>query len=258
LKRALILTIFLFLTFLCQAQKTYHHGVFWGRLVLGDTINNKLRWDLYLQKRTQDAGTGNILAAPHFFSLWPWLSYNLSKSTRVSLSPVGYFDSHLFYNNIDEVKNEGVREYRISLRVENEQKSKFVNYSNRYSLEYRMRDLKYDGNYLPNWRFRYMLKFEKPLLNILSKHKPLSVFASNEFFIQFGEAVKDNPNIFDQDRINFGVSYEVVKNVKVSASYLNILQSRVSGKEFDDANALWLILTFDNLFSQLGKHQRVN
>lgn len=258
LKKAPLTIILFFISILaCPAQKTYHHGVFWGRIILADTINSKIRWELYLQKRTQDAGTNNPFAAPHFFSVWPWLSYSLSKATRVSLSPIGYFDSHLFYNNLDEVRAEGVKEYRISMRVENEQKLKIFNYANRYGLEYRMRDLKYNGNYLANWRARYMLKFEKPLFNIVSKDKPLSVFLSNEVFIQFGEAVKDNPNVFDQDRISFGVSYEVIKNVKVSTSYLKILQSRISGKEFDDANALWVILTFDNLFSQLQSHHSV-
>ena len=95
-----------------------------------------------------------------------------------------------------------------------------------------------------------MVKFEKPLLGILSEKKPLSVFVSDEVFIQFGEAVKNNPNVFDQNRISFGVAYELVKNIKFSASYLNIKQSRISGKEFDNANALWVIVTFDNLFSQ--------
>jgi hypothetical protein len=249
-----LITAALWLTVLtCQAQKTYDHGVFWGRLILADTINSKLRWELYLQKRTQNAGTNNLFEAPHFFSVWPWLSYSISKGTRVSFSPVGYFDSHLFYNTTEDVKASGVKEYRTSLRVENEQKLQLFNYSNRYGLEYRMRDLKYNGKYLPNWRARYQLKFEKPLRNILSKDKPLSVFLSNEVFIQFGEAVKDNPNVFDQDRINLGATYEVVKNIKVSASYLKILQSRISGKEFDDANALWVIVTFDNLISQFKK-----
>lgn len=237
------------------AQKTYNHGIFWGRLVLADTINSKLKWEVFLQKRTQDAGSGNIFSASHFLSIWPWLSYSLAKNTRLSISPIGYFNSHLFYNDQSEVKNEGVKEYRISLRAENEQKSKLFNYSNRYSLEYRMRDLKYNGDYQPNWRIRYQLKFEKPLPHVLSDHKPLSVFVSDEIFVQFGEAVKNNPNVFDQNRINIGCAYELVRNIKLSASYLNIKQSRISGKEFDNANALWIIVTFDNLFSQFKRHR---
>lgn len=251
MKKALIFTIFLFaITYKCQAQITYNHAAFWSRIILTDTINSKFRWEVYLQQRTQDAGTGSLFETPLFSSVWPWLNYSLTKSTHVLFSPFGYVSSHTLYNNVNEIRDDGVKEYRISLRVENEQKLKLLNYANKLGLEYRMRDLKYNGNYMPNWRIRYMLKFEKPLYNILSNHKPLSVFLSNEAFIQFGGSLKDRPNLFDQDRINFGVTYEVVKNVKVSASYLKILQIRTSGKEHDDTNAIWMIVTFDNLFSQ--------
>lgn len=222
--------------------------------MLADTINSKLRWELWLQQRTQDAGTENIFKAPLLSNVWPWLNYSFTRSTRVSLSPISYFSTRTFYPSVNAIKDDGVKEYRISVRVENEQKHKPFNYANRLGLEYRMRDLKYNGNYLPNWRVRYMLKFDKPLANILSKHKPLSVFLSNEVLVQFGEAVKSRSSVFDQDRINFGVSYEVVKNVKVSVSYLKVLQARAAPKEYDDTNALWMIVTFDNLFSQF-KHR---
>ncbi|HEY0057301.1 MAG TPA: DUF2490 domain-containing protein [Pedobacter sp.] len=238
-----------------SAQKVYNHGVFWGRIILTDTINSKLRWELYLQKRTQNTSSksANIFAAPHFISIWPWLSYKITKNTKVSLSPIAYFDSHLFYNSPQEVKPEGVKEYRASLRLETEQKMKLFNYSNRYSLEYRLRDLRNVDQYKPNWRVRYLFKLEKPISNLLSSEKPLSVFTSNEVFIQFGNAVKNNPNIFDQNRINVGAGYEVFKNVKLSASYLKIIQQRISGKEIDNADALWVVVTFDNLFSQFRR-----
>jgi hypothetical protein len=256
LKRTLIFTVFLFaFAYKCQAQATYHHGAFWGRIVFADTINSKLRWELWLQQRTQDAGTENIFKAPLLSNVWPWLNYSITRSTRVSLSPIGYFSTRTFYPSVNDIKNDGVKEYRISVRVENEQKLKPFNYANRFGLEYRMRDLKYNGNYLPNWRARYLLKFEKPLYHIIPNAKPLSVFLSNEVLVQFGEAVKNRSSVFDQDRINFGVAYEVVKNVKVSVSYLKILQARALPKEYDDTNALWMVMTFDNLFSQF-KHQK--
>ena len=240
------------------AQTKYGHGVFWGRLVLSDTVNSRLKWELYLQTRSQSAGTGNIFAERHYVAMVPWLGYKLNNNTKVFLSPLSYFNSHVFYNNVSEVRPEGVKEYRISARIENEQKLRHFNYTNRYALEYRMRDLAHNGIYQPNWRARYQFKLEKPLFNIFSKEKPLSVFLSEEILIQYGKAVRNNPNIFDQNRINVGASYEVVKNVKFTASYLNILQQRISGKEVDEAHTLWMIFTFENLFSQFKKHNNHN
>jgi hypothetical protein len=45
-----------------------------------------------------------------------------------------------------------------------------------------------------------MLRLEKPL-NVFSNEKPLSVFVSNEVFVQFGEAVKNNLNILTKTEL---------------------------------------------------------
>jgi hypothetical protein len=240
-----------------KSQRTYHHGVFWGRLVLSDRITDKLKWEVYLQKRTQNIpGQKNIFEADHFYSTWLWFNFALAKNLKLSLSPFGYFDSYAFLSKASDVANPGIKEFRWTVRLENEQRFKYVTYSNRYSLEYRRRDLYQNDVYLPNWRVRYMVRLEKPVTGILSKSKPLSFFMSDEVFLQFGKAVRGNPNVFDQNRISVGVSYEVLKNVKTSVSYLNILQQRNSGKEFDNADVLWLVLTFDNLFSQFKRQKQ--
>jgi len=100
---------------------------------------------------------------------------------------------------------------------------------------------------------RYQARLEKLVLGVFSKTKPVSFFLTDEIFVQFGKAVRANPNVFDQNRISAGFSYEIVKNVKTSIAYLNIIQERNSGKDFDDAHALWVVLTFDNLFSQFRR-----
>lgn len=98
---------------------------------------------------------------------------------------------------------------------------------------------------------RYQAKLEKPVKGIFSNGKPVSFYLSNEVFVQFGKAVRNNPNVFDHNRIVVGVSYELLRNVKTSVSYLKIIQERINGKDFDDADALWIVLTFDNVISQL-------
>jgi hypothetical protein len=243
----------LFNTNKVQAQKTYKHGVFWGRLVLADRISNKMKWELYAQKRTQNIpGKKSIFGGPHFSSIWLWLNYQVNKELKISVSPIGYFDSNLFFTLPDDAKNPGVKEFRWTVRAEYEIK-KWLNYSNRYSVEYRTRDLSHTNNYQPNWRLRYQLKLEKPVKGILSKEKPVSFYVSDEVFIQFGKAVRSNANVFDQNRIAAGLSYEIFPNIKASVSYLNIWQQRINGKDFDQANVLWAVLTFDNLFSQFKK-----
>lgn len=252
----IVFFIAMFMAATADGQQIYRHGVFWGRLVLADRISDQLKWELYVQKRTQNIPEHkNIFGGPHFFSLWLWFNYQATDELKVSFSPIGYFDSNLFFTNPDDAGTPGVKEIRWSARAEVEKK-RWLNYSNRYSVEYRMRDLQHDGRYRPNWRVRYQLKFEKPVKGILSEKKPVSFSVSDEIFIQFGKAVRGNANVFDQNRMAAGLGYEFLAGMKINVSYLNIRQQRINGKDFDHAHALWVVLTIDNLLRRFGnKHQ---
>ena len=257
MKRTLSLAVITILLLISQdsySQTTYNHRVFWARIIIGDKISDRLKWELYGQKRTQNIpGEKSLFGGPHFMSLWLWFNYSVNNKLNLSVSPFGYFDSHIFFTTPADAELPGVKEYRWTLRAEQIQKFNWFNYSNRYGLEYRIRDLKNDGDYQPNWRVRYMVRLEKPIKGILSREKPLSFFISDEVFIQFGKAVRNNPNVFDQNRITAGASYEVFKNIRCSLSYLNILQQRINGKDFDNANALWIVIAFENIFGKTGK-----
>lgn len=235
-------------------QTTRHHGVFWGRLILSDRIGDKWKWELFLQKRTQNIpGEKNIFGALHYNSFCVWMNYRINKSLKLYLSPIGYFDSYPFLTKPEDVDLPGVKEFRFSSRLEQELKGKYFNFSNRFTVEYRRRDLNNNDVYIPNWRLRYMARLEKPVMGILRNDRPVSFFISDEVLVQSGKAVKHNANIFDQNRVAAGFSLEVVKNIKTSFSYLNIHQQRANGKDFDNAHALWAVVTFDNLFSQLRR-----
>lgn len=252
-----ILFIFILVSIKTFGQTTRHHGVFWGRLILADRISDKWKWELFVQKRTQNIpGKKSIFGALHYNSVWFWMNYRINKSLKLYLSPIGYFDSYPFLTKPEDVDLPGVKEFRFSSRLEQELKGKFVNFSNRFTVEYRRRDLNNDDVYLPNWRLRYMARLEKPVTGILPNDKPVSFFISDEVLVQFGKAVKHNANIFDQNRAAAGFSFEVVKNIKTSFSYLNIYQQRANGKDFDEAHALWAVVTFDNLFSQFRRSNR--
>ncbi|RYG40882.1 MAG: DUF2490 domain-containing protein [Chitinophagaceae bacterium] len=232
--------------------QNYHHNVFWLRVALADTINKNTKLELFLQKRTQSTvlERANPFKSDQFSSIWFWVNFTLSKTSKFSVSPIGYFESHVLNTKISDENIPPVKEYRFSVRYTNDQKGKIVNFSNRYSLEYRLRDLQYNGVYQPNFRFRYMAKLEKPVYGIFSKDRPVTFELNDEVFLQFGKAVHNNANVFDQNRLYAGFSYEVVKNFKTSLGYIYNFQERKSGDEFDNSNIFWVVLTFDNLISQ--------
>jgi hypothetical protein len=252
--RKLLLLIFITVSIKTFGQTTRQHGVFWGRLILADRINDRWKWELFIQKRTQNIpGEKSIFGALHYNSIWFWLNYRINKNLKLYVSPFGYFVSYAFLTKPADVELPGVKEFRFGARLEHELKGKHVNFSSRFTTEYRRRDMNNNDVYIPNWRLRYMARLEKPVTGILRNNRPVSFFISDEVLVQFGKAVKNNANIFDQNRASAGFSLEVVKNIKTSFSYLNIFQQRANGKDFDDAHALWAVVTFDNLFSQFRR-----
>lgn len=173
------------------AQQRYNHGVFWFRLALADTINSKIKWEVLLQKRTQNVGSGdpNIFATPQFNSIWIWWHYSIARGLKISVSPFGYFESYILNTKPEDAQQQSIKEFRWAARVEHELKGWLV-YSNRYNLEYRRRDLQNDNRFVPNWRIRYMARFEKGFTGILSDKKPVTFIVYDEIFLQFGKAVR--------------------------------------------------------------------
>jgi hypothetical protein len=236
----------------------YHHNIFSIRLAIADTINARTGIELSLQKRTQGTAgdQGNFFKSSQVNSVWMWLNFCASKTSIISFSPFGYYESFALNTKPSDENLPPVKEYRLSLRYTNEQQGRIIDYSNRYTIEYRLRDLQRNHIYKTNLRMRYMAKLEKPLYNIFSHTRPVTFELNDELFLQFGEAVHDKPNVFDQNRIYFGFEYEVFSNIKTSFGYVYGIQERSSGDEFDNVNMLWLVLTFDNLFRQF-RHRKI-
>jgi hypothetical protein len=235
--------------------QNFHHNVFSLGLTLADTINQRTKIELSIQKRTQNTPleTNNLFKSSQLNSILFWWNFAVNKNSRLSVSPFAFYESFALNAKPNDESLPPVKEFRFSARYTNDQHNRLIDYGNRYTVEYRLRDLKHDGIYESNFRLRYMAKLEKSLNRVLSQHKPLSVQLSDEVFLQFGKAVHNRPNIFDQNRVYFGVNYELLRNLKTSLGYFYVFQERSSGEEFDNVNMLWVVLTFDNVFNQFRR-----
>lgn len=256
MKRPVIIALLLVSISPLFAQQRNSHNLFWFRLSLSDTITSRLKWEALIQKRTQGSSESrsNLFKAPQFESYWLWLHYSLNRNVRVSVSPFGYFDSYILNVSPSDEELAPIKEFRWTIKVDHETQGRYFNYINRYNLEYRNRDLFNSGDFEPNWRLRYMARFEIPVKNLLPK--PITFIFYEEVFLQFGKAVKNNPNVFDQNRLYVGFNYEILTNVKTTIGYIYGFQERNSGREFDHINTFWVILNFDNVFSQFYRNNR--
>ena len=187
MKYLLIIFLLFGLQLHCFGQANFNHNVIWGRLVLADTLSNKLKYEIFIQHRRQNLieNDWEVWKAPQFQSYWAWLTYSVNKNLKIAISPFGYFKSWVLISRPSEIERPETRELRWVLRIDQEQKFRKFSYNNRYSLEYRWRDLGNNNVFLPNWRARYQARLDIP---IATKHlkKPLSVSFFEEIFIQFG------------------------------------------------------------------------
>ena len=237
------------------SQQRYTHQLFWLRLTFGDTINEKFEWEVGIQRRTQNnyAGDPNLFHSFQFEGYSPSFKYNFSEKFNVSLMPLGYYRSHPLNVQQPDWLRPSTTEWRSTVQVGYETDLRYFTLLNRLSMDYRRRVFQGSDHYQNNWRLRYMVRIEKEVLGIFSDVKPVTFTLFDEVFFQFGDAVKNNKYIFDQNRLYLGASYEVLRNTTFSIGYAYGFQMRPSGDQCDNINSLYVALAFDNLFSQFSR-----
>jgi hypothetical protein len=252
--RCILFAFLLFATVEANSQSLarYHHNTFWGRVTLSDIITQKLKWEIFLQHRTQNdpEDRANLFKHYQLRSYWLWLHYQPSPNLRLSVTPFCYFNTISLYPQPASLADRGIKELRWAVQLEQTQHFKHFSFANRYSLEYRYRDLEVVDEFAPSYRIRYRARLEKQLIK---GERPLSVLVFDEVMLEFGKGVANSKAIFNQNRLFAGFNYELMKNVRLNLGYIYIIQQRRSGDAVDISNVLWAVLSFDNVFSQFGK-----
>jgi hypothetical protein len=258
-KKIQILIAFLFIlcqrkTLIAQNQVSVHHTL-WTRWQFNDQITSKLRWELMLQYRSQGVGENDwdMMERTQLKAYWTWLHYNFTPQFRLSFMPLCQFETHLLISSYDQNNIRPTKEFRWALRSEYQQNFKHFQLSHRGVMEYRLRNVWAEDDYVPNWRGRYMLRLSKPLKFNFLKEKVLNLIFFNEYLFQFGEAVQDFPSLFDQNRTAIGFNYQLIKNIRIELAYMYVFQQRRKAPTFDVQKTLSFTLILDNIFTQWKK-----
>ncbi len=91
-----------------------------------------------------------------------------------------------------------------------------------------------DGNNF-NWRLRYNIWYEVPLVKNGLLPKSLSLIANDELHINFGKEIVYN--YFDQNRFFLGFKYQISKSSNVQLGYMNLFQQLSAGNRYKNINA---------------------
>lgn len=104
------------------------------------------------------------------------------------------------------------------------------------------------NDYRFNWRFRYKVELELPLVK--QNEKTHSVSFCNEFFINAGKEIS---NPFDQNRSFVSINYQLLKNVKLLFQYMYIVQFQQSKSNYDNVSVIRL-----NVLHTIGNGNTTN
>lgn len=219
------------------AQKTHIHQTqlwyaYFNTLKFSD--NYRLVTDVQERQFIEPVGSqGN-------FILRTILYRNLGNNWEAGLG------SSLFFNSPQKVPsptNTVIPEIRPTLDIVNKQKVGKLNIGHRYRAEARFNHNSSDGKLVggytfSNFRFRYQISADYPIIRNAEKKTILAVKVYDEVHVNFGKKIISNS--FDQNRIYGGFTYNVSNAFAVDLGYLFWFQETSDGKSYYDRNVFRL------------------
>lgn len=206
------LTGVLMLPYIATAQSSDFGN--WLIYIGSKKVNSK--WNIHneVQYRNYDA-VGDL----EQLLLRTGVGYNLSENNHNLLLGYGYILSQNYVADTQEKTD--VNEHRIFQQFTSKQKIGSVSLSHRYRFEQRFVESDF------KMRLRYFLAFKVPLVKTETLPSKLYISAYNEVFLN------TESSVFDRNRVYGGLGYQLNKNVRIEAGYMNQLFENASRDQFN-------------------------
>ncbi|TXG37338.1 DUF2490 domain-containing protein [Seonamhaeicola maritimus] len=194
------LVIGLMLPVFAQSQESDFGN--WLIYIGSKKLNSK--WNLHheVQYRNYDA-IGDL----EQLLLRTGLGYTFNEGKNNVLLGYGYILLENYLGDTDDKVS--VNEHRIFQQFISKQKIGNVSLSHRYRFEQRFVESDF------KMRFRYFLAFKVPFKNKEKENSKLYLSAYNEIFLN------TKSSVFDRNRVYGGLGYNLNKNIRIEAGYMN-------------------------------------
>jgi hypothetical protein len=234
------------------AKTVYHHTAFWNKTEATEIFPNK--WGVggdFIFRTTNTMGSGSMFDRWHRTSFRPWVHYQIGPSSRLSFSPMGYFDTQEYVGKEADFNRPRYDEWRTTLGFfhHHYNLNKRLTHTFRHWGELRYRSLGSDDGFMfSRYRMRYRLRYvlNKPDYNT---DGAIYAFAYNELMVSFGDNIVSN--MFSQNRLAVGAGIRFLGAARVELRLQRRFRSRASGYEYDQAETLMLGIFIDQI-SRLG------
>lgn len=233
-----------------EERNIIQNPVFYGKMNVRDFFHDTSDWaweaDL-VYRRQAGFESSNVFSNPLRLSIRPWISYNVTNLTRVSVSPLGIFHTAPRTPRAEDVRpgSEGYqRELRSTLQINKHAYFKRFNFTHRMRFESRWRDIDNPAGSTQNFRFRYRIRLRTPLnTDYFYKNNTLYMSNYHEVHIQFGSDY--GLNYFSQSRNYIGFGFRFWDWTRIELGYLHQYQVRSNVYEIDLLQGPMMYLYFD-------------
>lgn len=252
----LIFAVFVTISSNIYAQKPQmlDNRIMYTKYNVADFFNDSTKWAWELDivyRRQSELGNANFWAHPLRFSIRPWIAYQFTKLTRVSLNPVGMFVSTPRFPLESDLGRPSERELRTTLQINHSAYYKRFNFTHRIRLESRWRDIDNPNGIKHNFRIRYRIRLRTPLnTNYFYKNNTVYVSNYHELHVEFGRDY--GTNYLSQVRNYVGIGYRFWDWTRLELGYIYQINTRGNHNQIDASHGPMFYIFFD----VLSKNQR--
>jgi hypothetical protein len=237
-----------------QVKTIYPHSVFWSKTEINEIFPGNVGVGLdFVYRRKNELGSGSMFDARLRESIRPWVHYQFSPLSRLSLSPIGYMATHDYIGKPSDYERPPTKEWRTTLQYFHHQKQAGGRLMHTWRYRYELRwQAPMDADayrFFHRFRFRYRLRYA---INSSDFYANNTIYAavSNEIGLNFGRNVY--LNTFNQNRLYLGLGMRVMQAARFEVRYVNRIRTRgATGFEMDLDRGLMLGLYIDQI-SKLG------
>ncbi|GMQ27523.1 DUF2490 domain-containing protein [Algoriphagus confluentis] len=259
MRKCLLIFTLIVLPFISSAQEAENldNRILYTKWYLADFFNDSTKWAWELDvvyRRQSELGENDFWSNPLRYSVRPWIAYQFTKLTRVSLNPIGIFNSAPRFPLESDLDRPFERELRTTLQINNYANYGRFNFTHRLRFESRWRGIDNPEGVQHNFRFRYRIRLRTPLnTDYFYKNNTLYISNYHEVHVEFGRDY--GTNYLSQNRNFVGLGYRFWDWTRVELGYIYQFNTRSNNTQVDVSRGPMFYLFLDVLSRNQRKYK---